>query len=279
VVVGLSVGSQLYYWTNFHIPTMSSWSGQNIAKALYFSEKLNVTPQARAEINQDPCLSDLLVAYETQAVNIWDPGGQLSLPGCADVVVLEPRGVSAWDEEFRDTGELNYNSRSALAASGEWTRMITIILRNDPTQLLQMAVTTDTGPRSSGVGIYLDPSDEFPWIDVEREALPIAAVTGLLSLVFAPALIVLIVLGIGHAVVNRQSFLRGNTVFWGVLGLVVFHAATSTMAEWAENMRFRAEIDPILLMLGVMSLFAIASGNVRNKSKVDSTAVAETVSD
>jgi hypothetical protein len=279
VVVGLSVGSQLYYWTNFHIPTMSSWSGQNIAKALMFSDKLNVTPEARAEINQDPCLRDLLVAYETRTVNIWDPGGQLSLPGCGEVEVLEPRGVPAWDEEFRETGDLNYNSRSALAVSGEWSHMMRIIVKNDPTQIIKMAITDPDGPRLSGVGLYLDPSEEFPWIDAERGALFVSPITGILSLVFAPALIVLIVLGIGHAAVNRQSFLRGNTVFWGVLGLVVFHAATSTMAEWAENMRFRAEIDPILLMLGVMSLFAIASGNVRNKSEVDSTAVAETVSD
>jgi hypothetical protein len=46
-----------------------------------------------------------------------------------------------------------------------------------------------------------------------------------------------------------------------VLGVVAFHALASTLAEYAENMRFRAEIDPLLLLLGVMSLYAIACGS------------------
>jgi hypothetical protein len=136
---------------------------------------------------------------------------------------------------------------------------MTIIVTKDPTQLVRMAITTDTGPRGSGIGIYLDPSDEFPWLDQPRSVLPLGSVTGLLSIVFAPALVVLILIGIGQAIFVRTSFLRRNVVFWGALGIVVFHAAASTLAEYAENMRFRAEIDPLLLLLGVISLFAIAS--------------------
>jgi hypothetical protein len=260
VVAGISVGSQAYYFANYNLPAMSSWGGQNIAKALQASEQLNVTDAARAEIAADPCLASLLVAYETQKLNVWDPGGLVQLPGCGDLNVEPVRGIAAWDQDFRADGTLNYNSRLALAASGEWTRMITIIVRNDPFQLLRMATTTDTGPRSSGIGIYLDPSDEFPWIDEQRSVLPLGSVTGLLSIVFAPALVVLILLGIGQAIFVRASILRGNTLYWGMLGLVVFHAGASTLAEYAENMRFRAEVDPLLLLLGVMSLFALVTG-------------------
>ena len=139
--------------------------------------------------------------------------------------------------------------------------MMTIIVRSDPSQLVRMAITTDTGPRGSGIGIYLDPSDEFPWLDQPRSVLPLGSVTGLLSIVFAPALVVLILLGIGQALLVRTSFLRHNVVYWGALGIVVFHAAASTLVEYGENMRFRAEIDPLLLLLGVISLFAIASSS------------------
>jgi hypothetical protein len=154
---------------------------------------------------------------------------------------------------------LNYNSRLALATSGEWNRLMTIIVSKDPMQLVRMAITTDTGPRGSGIGIYLDPSDEFPWLDQPRSILPLGSVTGLLSIVFAPALVVLILLGIGQSIFVRASFLRGNVVYWGALGIVAFHAVASTLAEYAENMRFRAEIDPLLLLLGVISLYSIAS--------------------
>jgi hypothetical protein len=74
-------------------------------------------------------------------------------------------------------------------------------------------------------------------------------------------MLVLILLGVGQAIFVRGSYLRRNVVYWGVLGVVAFHAAASTLAEYAENMRFRAEIDPLLLLLGVMSLYAISRGS------------------
>ena len=265
-VAGISVISQAYYFANYNLPAMSSWGGQNIAKALQASGQLSVTDSARAEISSDPCLASLLTAYETQKVNVWDPGGLVQLPGCQNLAVDPEVGVAAWDQDFRTDGAMNYNSRVALTASGEWTRMMTIIVRNDPLQLVRMAVTTDTGPRSSGIGIYLDPSDEFPWIDEQRSVLPLGSITGLLSIVFAPALVVLIFIGIGQSIFVRHSILRGNVVYWGGLGIVVFHAAASTLAEYAENMRFRAEIDPLLMLLGIMSLYALVVGS-RNSQR------------
>jgi len=261
IVLVMSLLAQGYYWANYQMPAMSSWSGQNVAKALLASGQLSVTDSARAEIATEPCLSSLLLAYESQKLNVWDPGGLAQLPGCEALKFSAQRSIPAWDQDYRESGELNYNSSLALAASGEWSRMMTIIVRNDPSQLVRMAITTDTGPRGSGIGIYLDPSDEFPWLDQPRSVLPLGSVTGLLSIVFAPALVVLILLGIGQALLVRTSFLRHNVVYWGALGIVVFHAAASTLVEYGENMRFRAEIDPLLLLLGVISLFAIASSS------------------
>jgi hypothetical protein len=270
IVLVLSLLAQGYYWANYQMPAMSSWSGQNVAKALLTSGQLSVTDSARAEISADPCLSSLLVAYETQTLNVWDPGGLVQLPGCQALVVAAERGIPAWDQDYRESGELNYNSRLALAASGEWNRLMTIIVTKDPMQLVRMAITTDTGPRGSGIGIYLDPSDEFPWLDQTRSVLPLGSLTGLLSIVFAPALVVLILIGIGQAILVRTSFLRRNIVYWGALGIVVFHATASTLAEYAENMRFRAEIDPLLLLLGVISLFAIASSSRKSSTSCES---------
>jgi hypothetical protein len=192
---------------------------------------------------------------------VWDPGGLVQLAGCESLEIAAQRGIPAWDQVYRESGELSYNSGLALAASGEWTRLMTIIVTKDPMQLVRMAITTDTGPRGSGIGIYLDPSDEFPWLDQPRSVLPLGSVTGLLSIVFAPALVVLILIGIVQSIFVRTSFLRKNVVYWGALGIVVFHAVASTLAEYAENMRFRAEIDPLLLLLGVISLYSIANSS------------------
>jgi hypothetical protein len=269
IVLVLSLLAQGYYWVNYQMPAMSSWSGQNVAKALITSGQLSVTDSARAEISADPCLSSLLVAYESQTLNVWDPGGLVQLPGCQSLVVSAQQGIPAWDQDYRESGELNYNSRLALAASGEWNRLMRTIVIQDPMQLVRMAITTDTGPRSSGIGIYLDPSDEFPWLDQTRSVLPLGSITGLLSIVFAPALVVLILIGIGQAIFVRTSFLRRNTVYWGALAVVVFHAAASTLAEYAENMRFRAEIDPLLILLGVISLYAITSSSRETRASAE----------
>jgi len=259
-VVAVSLLSQGYYWANYQLPAMSSWSGQNIAKALLQSGKLNVTVNARSEIERDPCLSSLLNAYETQALSVWDPGGLFQLPGCEGLAVAEQNGILAWDEDFRDSGDMNFNSRVALSASSEWTRMMSIIVRNDPLQLARMVLTTNSGPRNSGIGLYLDPSEEYSFIDAQRTVLPLGWLTGLLSIVFAPAMFVLILIGVGRTVLVRRSFLRRGVEYWAILALVGFHAAASTLAEYGENMRFRAEIDPLLLLLGVLSLFALVQG-------------------
>ena len=101
--------------------------------------------------------------------------------------------------------------------------------------IVRMANTTGTGPRGSGIGIYRDPSGELPCLSQVRSVLLLGSNTGRLSIVFAPALTGLI-----------------------LLGIVVSHVTASMLAEYAENMRFRGEIDPLLLLLGVISLYAIA---------------------
>jgi hypothetical protein len=259
LALAIGLGVQVHYFLSFQLPTTSSWSGENLAKALRASESLHVTDTARAAINRDPCLAAMLTAYESDNLNRWDWQTFRTLPGCRDLPPLAPRGVRAWDEPT--TNEVaNFNYSEHLVASRQWTRLMTTIVRNDPTQLVSMALTSQYGPNASGLGLYLSAAEDSPIVTPIRDALPTAIPLGIMSLVFAPALWALVVLGWFHAAIKRRSALRRNLVFWSASGLLVFHLLANTLLEYSENMRYRAEIDPVLLVAGVLALAAIWNG-------------------
>lgn len=263
ISVGMGIALQVHYFSSFGLATMSSWSGQNMAKALTTSSSLHVTPSARAEIAADPCLNDLLIAFENRQVNVWDPGGQLNLPGCVAVPRASERGILAWDAPYKGVlgleGDMNYNMGNALVASQQWSSLMSIVVRADPLQLTRMAFGTSDGTRASGVELYLSSAEAFPFISEQMKSLPFADQLNVISRVFAPVTWILILLGWVSALVVRSAPLRGMWAYWLGSGLLIFHALGSVFLEYGENMRFRAELDPVLLMLATVSLFSVVS--------------------
>ncbi len=261
IAVSLGIALQVHYFSSFGLATMSSWSGQNIAKALTTAGTLNVTPNARAEIAADPCLTDILITFENRQVNVWDPGGQLNLPGCLAVPRATERGILAWDAPYKGVlgleGDMNYNTGNALVASQQWTNLMSIVVRADPLQLARMAFGTSEGTRASGLELYLSSAEAFPFISEQMKSLPFADQLNVISRIFAPVTWILVILGWLSALVVRSSSLRGMWAYWLGSGLLVFHAMVSTLLEYGENMRFRAELDPVLLMLATVSLFSV----------------------
>lgn len=269
VVLGLLV--QLHYFLSFGLPVMSSWSGENLAKALRASQVLNVTDSAREQIETDLCRGAMLQAYEEDRLNRWDDAAFRGLIECSARPVLEPRGVPAFDSPVKPgSGVANFNYADRLVASREWTAMMNVIVREDPWQLVRMAVTTEYGPRSSSLGLYLSPAEDYPFVTVIRDASPLAVPTGLLSLAFAPGAWVMMLLGAVHAIAVRGSPLRRSAVFWGALGLAAFHLVMNTLFEYSENMRYQAEIAPVLMIGGTLALWAIWRGPGRKQANTES---------
>jgi len=252
------VGVQVHYFASFGLPAMSSWTGENLAKALQISQSLNVTDAARREIAASPCQAQMLDAYEAGALNRWDWQAFRNLPACADLPSLEARGVAAWDSAVKGSStEGNFVYSERLVASREWTQMMTTIVRNDPWQLLRMALTTDYGPRSSGLGLYLSPAEDYPFVQQIRNAHPLAIPLGVWSLLFAPLAWSLVVFGIVLAVVRKDEMLRTSTVFWSAVALAAYHLGVNVLLEYSENMRYRAEIDAVLLTAAALVIASI----------------------
>jgi hypothetical protein len=249
---------QLHYLVSFQLPFMSSWSGQNLAKALQTSGHLTVTPQARDALASTTCHNAIFQAWQQGELNIWDPGGLLRQPGCRDLPPVIERGVPAWDSPLKaDSQEMNYNEGRALVASAQWSGLMTTIVRSDPWQLVRMATTSPTGFGASGIGLYLTASDDYPFLDPAREHLPTTVIAGPLASAFGPALWTLVILGWVGAAVRRTSTLRRQPAFWFASGLLVYHALVSTLLEYSENMRYRAEVDSVLLVAGVLAAVSL----------------------
>ena len=254
VVALLGVAMQAHYLTSFGQVTMSSWGGQNVLNATRTSGVLTVTPAARDAIASDPCSQSAFLAFEGNRLNLWDPGGLLALPECGDVKIPEPRGVVAWDEQFKPgSQELNLNWRYGLAASDVWAGIAVDVVRGDPLQLVRMAVAPPAGIQASGVARYLSRSENYPWVMEAAGSLPLAPVGSAFSAVFAPVAWLVVILGwIGAAVSGRWR--RGtHPAFWFGSGLLAFHISASTLLEYAEAMRFRAEVEPVLMFVAVGS--------------------------
>ena len=255
---------QLHYATSFGLVTMTSWSGENLAKALSVSRQLTVTDAARQRIDDDPCLSQMLVAYEEDRLNRWDPAAFRGLPACAALPPLADRGAVAWDSESKaDSGEPNFNASDRLVASRKWTELMTTIVSADPTQLVRMAVTSPEGPSGSGLALYLSAPEQYPFVDPAREVLPTAVPLGIVSIVFAPAAWVVIVLALVALALRRVSRRVVGPAFWFAVGLAAFHLVTNVLFEFSENMRYQAEIDAVLMFAAAVAAQALWSTRER----------------
>jgi len=249
---------QVHYVVNFGLPFMSSWSGQNLAKALQTSDQLSVSPSTRMMIEANTCHASIFTAWQSGELNIWDPGGTLRQNGCRELPPVTARGIPAWDVPLKPgSTEMNFNEGRALVASEQWTGLMTTIVRADPLQLVRMAVTSEDGFTRSAVGLYLRPSDDYPFLDLARAHLPTATIAAPVGALFAPALWILVLIGWLAAAFVRRSALRHTAIFWFALGLLVFHAAVSNLLEYSENMRYRAETDPVLLLAGSLALMSL----------------------
>ena len=255
---------QAHYWTSFGLTTMSSWTGENLARALSSSGALTVTPEAREKIRQDTCEASVLDSLLTGNPVIWKPAEFRSLPGCSELPHLAERGTAAWDSPVKDgsfdgafTGNFNWSDR--LVASRVWSAVMQEIVSDRPSQLIAVAIATPTGARQSALGIYLGPAEDYTFVTAIRDQYPVPQVGGTLSLLFAPAMLTLATLGLAVSVARRHSNPGAALTLGFAVGLLGYHLAVSTLVEHGENMRFQAEVYPVLLVAGFLGFSALRS--------------------
>jgi len=256
--IGISgIALQVHYSIAFGIPTMSSWSGENLAKALTYSGARTVTPEAIQRVDTDPCAVEMIEAWQAGKLRMWNPAEFDALPACAKLPTPVLNGVASWDEPLKvgSTSE-NFNYSRRLMISKEWSTVVTAVVRERPSQLLKMALSSGTGPRESSLGVFLGPAEDYPGVTSIREKLVTAQPAGFLSLLIAPAMLFLMCVGLALALFGRAASLRRNPVFWFIYGIAAYQIFVSVLFEYGENMRFQAEIEPVLIIGGFIGLWS-----------------------
>jgi hypothetical protein len=262
---GLVMTVQAHYLISFDLWSTSSWTGENIVKALDGSGDLKVTKDAVAAARQlGPCQGSLAEAIAAGNSPYWAPDQFLALPGCDAFRVHSTSGTEALDSALKDgasdgqwTG--NFNSSQRLADSAVFTEVAWEIVKSDPLQLLRMAATGGvSGSRASGLSIYLAPSDDYYFVTPIRAAYHDKSLGGLLSLLFAPAALALTLLGIVLVASRRdRGRLRRLPLYYFTLALLAFHVTVSVLFEYGENNRFQAEVAPALVIMAALVLWSI----------------------
>jgi len=267
---------QVHYLTNFGLVTMSSWGGQNVINAANASGVLTVTDSAAARIAQDPCKDAAWSAFREQRLNLWDPGGLLAIPECSTVAIPPEREILAWDAQFRPgSEELNLNWRYGLAASGVWTDIALDLARGDPLQLVRMAVSPPAGVSESGVARYLSRSENYRWVSAAADSLPLSRVGQVYSTVFAPVAWLLVLFGWLSSAFLTAIRRQTTPAFWFASAFLLFHVAASTLLEYAEAMRFRAEVEPVLMFVAAVSLWMVWQGTARGVKRLKKTGISQ----
>lgn len=259
------IALQAHYAGSFGLVTLSSWTGENVFKALRQSNHLHVTPEAMAAASQlGPCHASLVTNIAEGGDVAWQPVAFYALPGCAELMPTELTGIEALDSPSADgvddgAGRGNFNWSGRLQASAVFTDVMRVVVREDPKQLVYMAVAGGpTGPRDAGLSIYLAPPEDSAFMTGRRPAYPNKTFGGVMSLYFGPVTLFLAAAGVALALSRRdRSRLRPQPVFWFGASLIGYHVAVSTLVEYGENNRFQAEISPVLVVVAALVVWAV----------------------
>lgn len=248
--------------------SLSSWTGENLAKALNSSGALTVTPEAESRIRLVPCEAELLDTLLEGQTLMWSPKSFRDLQGCRMLPTLAPRGTKVWDSPVKDgqydgrfVGNFNWSER--LVASRVWNSLMLKVIADQPSQLVAIAVSTPSGARQSALGIYLGPSEDYAFVTPIRDKYPYPWLGGIISLFFAPTMILFGMAGFVVAVMRRDQRTIGLLTLTFSLLIIGYHMLVSTVVEYGENMRFQAEITPVILVAGFLGFTQL----VTTKSK------------
>lgn len=230
----LVLGTQVHYVANFGIWSTSSWSGENVVRALTLGSAVSSTTVDEVK-SLDPCYRELLEGVH------WSEAG--NSPSCLLDYEEAPTGVAILDKHIRDDdGGYNSNELPRLHTAKKWNSMMIEFLKREPLSPLRVAqVTTPTFLRNAVDYAFL-----------QENFARMAAVMTPLKTFTAPFPVAAWLLVIFGTVATWRHRLMTAPRTWAAAVMVlvlVTHAVPSLIGEVGENDRFHAESYPVLVIL------------------------------
>ncbi len=252
VVVGAGVVAvQAHYWAAFRVPTLSSWSGENLSNALI---EVGLSDEAKASLSsQDPCFAQLIAAGAWAPTDVYGP--------CLDPAEEVRAGTPALDlvERPAPSMGINYNAGARLRLSDDWARFARAAVVTEPTALVRVAV--GNAELEGSLARFLGRSDVyFETLDIQKASTPwLWNLLALWSAAFPVLAWLVVVAAAVRGLVQRRSRAWLPREFWFALALLLVHAVPSIIGDYGENQRFRAELDPVLVVAMVLGLGALVT--------------------
>ena len=242
---------QGHYTAAFGIPTLSSWSGENVSNALI---AVGLSDDAKARLSAaDPCFAQLIAAQAWGPVEVYGP--------CIEPDEPIRGGTPALDLLVRSgpAGGINYNAGARLALADEWNRFARAAVQEEPSAVLR--IVTGSAVREGSLARFMGRSDiYFETLEIPKATAPaVWNVLGVWSAVF-PWLAWVLVLAAAAMGATVRRIRRGlPTAFWFGLALLVLHGVPSILGDYGENQRFRAELDGVLLATAALGLWVLVT--------------------
>jgi hypothetical protein len=238
--------TQLHYLTAFGLVTTSSWSGENIVKALAQSGAL--PQETRDQASQtDPCYHELL-----HGANLFFYPAS-DYPTCTAGYTAVTTGVAVHDNPTKQGVEgtdYNFNEGKRLYLAKKWNSLATYLVLHDPISVLRVGPAT-ASQFFGDVTKFQFIADNYPagygiwrWYRPLNTLLPIAGWS-------------FILLGAAAFLSIARLSRRFSYPFWFALSLLIYHALCSMFLESGENERFAAEAYPLVLTLAAFAISLI----------------------
>lgn len=252
VLVGAGVVAvQAHYWAAFRVPTLSSWSGENLSNALI---EVGLSDEAKASLSsQDPCFAQLIAARAWGPTDLYGP--------CIDPAEEVKSGTPVLELAERPSPSLgiNYNSGARLRLADDWARFARAAVVTEPAALVRVAV--GTAELEGSLARFLGRSDVyFETLDIQKASTPwLWNLLALWSAAFPVLAWLVVVAAAVRGLIQPTSRTWLPREFWFALALLLVHAVPSIIGDYGENQRFRAELDPVLVVAFVVGLGALVT--------------------
>jgi len=231
---------QGHYFFTFGAPSLSTWASENISRSLVFK---GLTEEGRKSLaSQNACFGDLI------SVGTFEPPN--AYPNCVTDIDVPKKNALVWDEPDLPNRENNLNYGGRLPLAEKWTALDLAALRLDPLSIPRFVFGPDFS--SGTLWIYLSPPEDHAYPQrnfSESPALwvPLRYISLVLP-VLAWSIIFLSIISLSIQRFRPKPLPALGTYFFGISALFA-HGVVSILGDFGENMRFRGELDGVLIVV------------------------------
>jgi len=240
IVVLFSAKNNLVFATS----TQSSWSAENYAKVLFYSASEKELDQIALK---NDCFKELVRVGVFQDINNYPSCTKGFTPSAEYLNKILVLNQDIWPD-----GIPNFNSEKRLLLQEKWREFDIEFIKSNPKVLFRVLWPSFSDERRGSVVQFLWITTDYKFLAENRQSLgAIGKVWELSTFWIGPiSLIFWIFLFYSHRILNI-SVKRDLVLQTGVSIFIFVLLMEYVFLEIGENQRYRVEIEPLILVMGI----------------------------